>query len=49
MSRIKGVVLAMAVAGLAACNTVSGAGQDISVGGKAISNSAEKVQSKISN
>jgi entericidin B len=30
---------------LSACNTVAGAGQDVSAGGRAVTNSAEKVKS----
>jgi predicted small secreted protein len=45
MNTIKGLVLALAVMGLSACNTISGAGQDIEAGGEAISDTAKKVQS----
>jgi predicted small secreted protein len=31
---------------VAACNTVEGAGRDISAGGRAISNAAEEVEKK---
>ncbi len=32
---------------LAGCNTTAGAGQDLSAGGKAVTNTAEKVKSKL--
>ena len=44
MKRIVALLLlsATAMSVLAGCNTVSGAGQDLSAGGNALSNSAEK-------
>jgi entericidin B len=44
VSRLIALVLLSCTALLAACNTVAGAGQDISNGGHAITNSAEKAQ-----
>jgi predicted small secreted protein len=41
-SRLIALLLIAGTAALAGCNTVSGAGQDISKGGQAISNSAEE-------
>lgn len=38
-----------AVGALSACNTVKGAGRDISAGGEVITDSAEEVQEEISN
>jgi entericidin B len=37
-------VLLVLTAGLAACNTIAGAGQDLSSGGQAISNAADKAK-----
>jgi len=34
---------------LAACNTVEGAGEDLSAGGRAISNTADKTKKEITN
>lgn len=42
MTRITALLLLLGTVFLAACNTVAGAGQDISKGGNAITNSAEK-------
>jgi len=42
MTRLIALLLIAGTAALAGCNTVSGAGQDISKGGQAISNSAEE-------
>jgi len=42
MTRLIALLLIAGSAALAGCNTVSGAGQDISKGGQAISNSAEQ-------
>lgn len=48
MVRILVLLLGLgAVAALPACNTVKGAGQDISAGGQVISDSAEEVQEEI--
>jgi predicted small secreted protein len=45
---MKSTVLALlALAALAACNTVEGAGRDVQSGGKAITRGAEEVQKKI--
>ncbi|HLX02382.1 MAG TPA: entericidin A/B family lipoprotein [Trinickia sp.] len=46
MNRLIVLVLLSCTAWLTACNTVAGAGQDISNGGHAITNSAEKAQSQ---
>ncbi len=40
-------VVAAATLGLAACNTVAGAGKDVSNAGSAISNTAQSVQQKM--
>jgi entericidin B len=37
----------LAVAALAACNTVEGIGRDVQSGGRAITNTADEVQKKI--
>jgi len=42
MKAIIAMLLVIASAGLAACNTVAGAGEDVSAGGHAVTNSAEK-------
>jgi predicted small secreted protein len=42
MNRFIALLLVIASAGLAACNTVAGAGEDMSAGGHAVTNSAEK-------
>jgi predicted small secreted protein len=42
MTRLIALLLIAGTAALAGCNTVSGAGQDLSKGGQAISNSAEE-------
>ena len=42
-----GLLLAGAVLSLSACNTVSGAGKDISNAGAATSNTANSVQQKL--
>lgn len=44
MGRYMAVALALLTLTLAACNTVAGAGQDISKGGQAISNEADKMK-----
>jgi len=44
MSRYLALVLALFAVTLAACNTVAGAGQDISKGGHAITHSADKAE-----
>jgi len=36
--------VAAACVGLVGCNTIAGAGQDVSAGGHAVSNTAEKVK-----
>jgi predicted small secreted protein len=40
-------VVAASTLGLAACNTVAGAGKDVSNAGSAISNTAQSVQQKM--
>jgi predicted small secreted protein len=42
MTRLIALLLIAGTAALAGCNTMSGAGQDISKGGQAITNSAEE-------
>jgi predicted small secreted protein len=42
MTRLIALLLIAATAVLAGCNTMAGAGQDISKGGNAITNSADK-------
>jgi len=42
MTRLIALLLIAGTAALAACNTVAGAGQDLSKGGNAITNSADK-------
>ncbi|WP_322103399.1 entericidin A/B family lipoprotein [Paraburkholderia sp. J41] len=44
MSRYLALTFAFLAVTLAACNTVAGAGQDISKGGNAISDTAEKAK-----
>lgn len=44
---LTGLVLAAAVMSLSACNTVKGAGQDVSNVGTATSNTASTVQQKM--
>ncbi|MEQ5842595.1 entericidin [Paraburkholderia acidicola] len=44
MTRTMIAVLLVLTAGLAACNTIAGAGQDLSSGGQAISNAADKAK-----
>ncbi|ABI89739.1 entericidin A/B family lipoprotein [Burkholderia ambifaria] len=44
MTRTIAAVLLVVTAALAGCNTVAGVGQDISKGGQAISDSAEKAK-----
>lgn len=41
------LALLLGVASLSACNTVSGAGEDISAGGKHIENAAEDTKAKM--
>lgn len=43
------LVLAALVIGLAGCNTVSGAGKDVSSTGKAVTGAAEDVKDEIKN
>ncbi len=40
-------LLLAAVAALSACNTVAGAGKDVSAAGSAVTDSADKVQQKM--
>jgi entericidin B len=42
MTRLIALLLLVGTVGLAGCNTVAGAGEDISKGGHAITNSADK-------
>ncbi|HEV7834847.1 MAG TPA: entericidin A/B family lipoprotein [Caballeronia sp.] len=42
MTRLIALLLIVGTAALAACNTMAGAGQDLSKGGNAITNSADK-------
>jgi entericidin B len=44
MTRLIALLLIAGTAALAGCNTVAGAGQDISKGGNAISNTAEQAK-----
>lgn len=44
---LKIAALALGLAALAACNTVEGLGEDVSAGGEAISNTAEKTEQAI--
>lgn len=45
MKRLIALFLVTAsIAGLAACNTIAGAGEDVSAGGHAVTNSAEKAK-----
>lgn len=45
---VRSLVLALiAAATLAACNTVSGAGEDLSSAGKAVTNTAQDTQKKM--
>lgn len=46
---VRTLVFLIGIGALAACNTVSGAGKDISAGGEAISDGAEEVKEEISN
>ena len=41
LSRFLSAALLLALTGLAACNTVEGAGRDVSAGGRAVSNAAQ--------
>ncbi|PLZ03234.1 entericidin [Burkholderia sp. WAC0059] len=44
MARFIAFALAFAAVALAGCNTVAGAGQDLSQGGQAITNAADKAK-----
>jgi entericidin B len=44
MSRYLAIALALFAVTLAACNTIAGAGQDLSKGGQAITDEAEKAK-----
>ncbi|AOK31908.1 MULTISPECIES: entericidin A/B family lipoprotein [Burkholderia] len=44
MNRVIAAALLIFTAALAGCNTIAGVGQDISKGGQAISNTAEKAK-----
>lgn len=48
MKTIKAMLLALLFAGLAACNTVEGAGRDVEEGGEAISNTAQDAEQELS-
>lgn len=43
------LIALVALGGLSACNTIKGAGQDVSGGGQAISSGASSVQDEIFN
>ena len=45
---IRIAVMALGLTALAACNTIEGLGEDVSAGGEAISNTADKTQKAIS-
>lgn len=47
MRLINRLLLALAVATLAACNTVSGVGEDIQSGGEALTDTAEDTQQEL--
>ncbi len=44
MNRLIALLVVAATAALAGCNTMAGAGQDLSAGGHAITNSAEQAK-----
>jgi len=44
MTRLIALFMLLGTVFLVACNTIAGAGEDISKGGQAISNEAEKVK-----
>lgn len=44
MKKLISLILLMAIAGLIGCNTMEGAGKDISAGGEAITDSAKDVK-----
>lgn len=44
---MKFVAAFVALLALAACNTLSGAGEDIQAGGEAITDTAEEIQSEL--
>lgn len=46
MKHVLTALIVMAALGLAACETMKGAGEDISKAGKGISNASESVQKK---
>lgn len=48
MKTIKAMLPALLFAGLAACNTVEGAGRDVEEGGEAISNTAQDAEQELS-
>ena len=48
MTSLHALLLAAALGLLAACNTISGAGEDIEAGGRGISNTAEEAEREIS-
>lgn len=47
MKTLKALLLSFGVVAAAACNTISGAGEDISAGGEAISDTAEATKKEI--
>lgn len=44
MTRYFAIALALFAVTLTACNTIAGAGEDVSKGGNAVTNSAEKAK-----
>lgn len=48
MKTITAALSVLLFAGLAACNTVEGAGQDVEAGGEAISETAQEAEDEIS-
>ncbi len=47
MKTVYALLAVLGVVGLAACNTISGAGEDISSGGRAITDTADQTQQEI--
>ncbi|MDZ7710850.1 MAG: entericidin A/B family lipoprotein [Roseovarius sp.] len=48
MKTIAAMLPVLLFAGLAACNTVEGAGEDVEEGGEAISNTAQEAEQELS-
>ena len=48
MKTITAILSVLLFAGLAACNTVEGAGEDVESGGEAISNTAQEAEQELS-